>query len=44
MMTLPGLAKASAEIDSAYAMSVSKFDGVVYEMEHNPWDGRALRG
>ena len=31
------------EIDSAYAMSVSKFDGVVFEMEHNPWDGRALR-
>jgi len=31
------------EIDSAYAMSTSKFDGVVYEMEHNPWDGRALR-
>src|SRR5436190_9780009 len=32
-----------AEIDSAYAMSVSKYDGVVFEMEHNPWDGRALR-
>src|SRR5262249_56004062 len=32
-----------AEIDSAYAMSVAKYDGVVYEMEHNPWDGRALR-
>ncbi len=32
-----------AEIDSAYAMSASKYDGVVYEMEHNPWDGRALR-
>ena len=32
-----------AEIDSAYAMSTSKFDGVVYEMEHAPWDGRALR-
>ena len=31
------------EVDSAYAMSVSKFDGVVFEMEHNPWDGRALR-
>ena len=24
-------------------MSVSKYDGVVFEMEHNPWDGRALR-
>ena len=22
------------------AMSTSKFDGVVFEMEHNPWDGR----
>jgi len=32
-----------AEIDSAYAVSVSKYDGVVFEMEHNPWDGRALR-
>src|SRR5215216_7719063 len=32
-----------AEVDSAYAMSVSKYDGVVFEMEHNPWDGRALR-
>ncbi len=32
-----------AEIDSALAISTSKYDGVVYEMEHNPWDGRALR-
>ena len=32
-----------AEIDSALAMSTSKFDACVYEMEHNPWDGRALR-
>jgi 4-hydroxy-2-oxoheptanedioate aldolase len=32
-----------AEIDSANAISTSKYDGVVYEMEHNPWDGRALR-
>ena len=24
-------------------MSTAKFDGVVFEMEHNPWDGRALR-
>src|SRR3954464_14990225 len=31
------------EIDSAYAMSVSKYDAVVFEMEHNPWDGRGLR-
>lgn len=32
-----------AEIDSALAMSVSKYDGVVFEMEHQFWDGRALR-
>src|SRR2546423_13104976 len=32
-----------AEIDSAYAIGTSKFDGVVFEMEHNPWDGKALR-
>src|SRR3954464_11596541 len=25
------------EVDSAYAISVSKYDGVVWEMEHNPW-------
>ena len=31
------------EVDSAYAMQSTKFDGVVWEMEHNPWDGRALR-
>ncbi|HXF88907.1 MAG TPA: aldolase/citrate lyase family protein [Xanthobacteraceae bacterium] len=32
-----------AEVDSAIALSTSKFDGCVFEMEHNPWDGRALR-
>jgi len=32
-----------AEIDSALALSVSKYDGVVFEMEHNFWDPRALR-
>lgn len=32
-----------AEVDSALAFSTSKFDGVVFEMEHNPWDARALR-
>jgi 4-hydroxy-2-oxoheptanedioate aldolase len=34
---------AQAEIETAVAMSTSKFDGVVYEMEHNFWDARALR-
>ena len=34
---------AQAEIETAVAMSTSKFDGIVYEMEHNFWDARALR-
>lgn len=32
-----------AEVNSALAMSQSKYDGVVFEMEHNFWDGRSLR-
>ena len=34
---------APAEVDSAIAMSASKFDGCVFEMEHNPWDSGRLR-
>src|SRR5271169_2380172 len=34
---------APAELNSAVAMSTSKFDGCVFEMEHQPWDGRLLR-
>ncbi len=34
---------ANADIESAIAISTSKYDGVVFEMEHNPWDARALR-
>src|ERR1700729_1624941 len=34
---------APAEINSAVAVATSKFDGCVFEMEHNPWDGRLLR-
>lgn len=34
---------APVDIDSAIAMSTSKFDGCVFEMEHQPWDGKALR-
>ena len=34
---------APAEISSAVAMSASKYDACVFEMEHNPWDGRLLR-
>src|SRR5258707_1924787 len=32
-----------AEIEAAVALAQSKFDGVVYEMEHNFWDARMLR-
>src|SRR6202008_4231719 len=32
-----------AEVSSAGALSASKFDGCVFEMEHQPWDGRLLR-
>ena len=34
---------APAHVDSAIGMSASKFDGCVFEMEHNPWDGGRLR-
>src|SRR5262249_32264153 len=34
---------AQAENETAIAMSTAKDDGIVYEMEHNPWDIRALR-
>ena len=34
---------ANADIDSALAMSATKYDGIVFEMEHNPWDARGLR-
>jgi len=32
-----------AEPETAVAMTTAKYDGVVFEMEHNPWDIRALR-
>lgn len=32
-----------AEVDSALAVATSRYDGIVFEMEHNPWDIRALR-
>jgi 4-hydroxy-2-oxoheptanedioate aldolase len=34
---------ASPDIDVALAMSQAKYDGIVFEMEHGPWDVRALR-
>jgi len=33
----------TADVDSALAASSSRYDAVVFEMEHNPWDIRALR-
>src|SRR5690606_5513302 len=42
----PGIAFTSflqAEIESAVAFAQSANDGVVFELEHNPWDIRALR-
>jgi 4-hydroxy-2-oxoheptanedioate aldolase len=33
----------SADRDSAVAMSTAAYDGVIFEMEHNPWDPGALR-
>jgi 4-hydroxy-2-oxoheptanedioate aldolase len=34
---------AQADVESTLAFSTSKYDGIVFEMEHNPWDVRALR-
>ncbi len=34
---------APAHVNSAIAMSASKYDGCVFEMEHNPWDSGRLR-
>lgn len=37
------VAFAPAEIEATLAFAASKYDGIVFEMEHNPWDVRALR-
>ena len=34
---------AQADRETAIAMSTANYDGVVFEMEHNPWDIAALR-
>lgn len=34
---------ASAEIPTAVELSTTKYDGIVFEMEHQPWDAIALR-
>jgi 4-hydroxy-2-oxoheptanedioate aldolase len=31
------------EVDAALAFSTTTYDGITFEMEHNAWDGRALR-
>jgi 4-hydroxy-2-oxoheptanedioate aldolase len=33
----------TADVDSALTFAGSRYDGIVFEMEHNPWDIRALR-
>ena len=33
----------SADIESAIALSTSRYDGVIFEMEHNPYDNAGLR-
>ena len=33
----------TADVQSAIALSATHYDGIVFEMEHNPWDIRALR-
>src|ERR1700704_6320580 len=32
-----------ADPETGIAMATAKYDGIVFEMEHNPWDIRALR-
>jgi len=44
--TAPGITFTSfiqAEVENAVAFAQSDNDGVVFELEHNPWDIRALR-
>jgi 4-hydroxy-2-oxoheptanedioate aldolase len=44
--TTPGITFTSfiqAEVENAVAFAQSDNDGVVFELEHNPWDIRALR-
>ncbi len=33
----------NADVDSALALNASSYDGVIFELEHNPWDISALR-
>jgi len=31
------------DVEAVLALSTSRYDGIVFELEHNPWDIRALR-
>jgi 4-hydroxy-2-oxoheptanedioate aldolase len=37
------MAFSQTDPESAIAMSTAKYDGIVFELEHNPWDIRGLR-
>lgn len=37
------MAFAKVEVEEAIAFSTSKYDGIIYETEHNVWDARSLR-
>lgn len=34
---------ATADVATALAFAATRYDGIVFEMEHNPWDAAALR-
>ena len=34
---------ASADVQTTLAYGAARYDGIVFEMEHNPWDIGALR-
>lgn len=34
---------ATPDVETALALSTSRYDGIVFEMEHNPWDVSGLR-
>ena len=33
-----------ADPEAALALGAAKYDGIIFEMEHNPYDIRAFRG
>src|SRR5271170_4497231 len=34
---------ATPDVETSVAFSTSNYDGIIFEMEHNPWDIRLLR-